>query len=190
MTLEGLLTNYARDWWLIALRGVLAVIFGALAFAWPAIALLALVTLWGAFALADGILSLIAAWRIRDAGRPLWPLILMGFLGVAVGVATFIWPGITAIALLMFIAFWAIVTGILQIVMAIRLRREIQNEWLLGLAGALSVAFGVIMIARPGAGAVAVVWVIAAYAVFFGLLLIALAFKLRRLGGVVAAARA
>lgn len=183
MALEGLLTNYSRDWWLIALRGVLAVLFGVLAFAWPGVALIALVTLWGAFALADGILSLIAAWRLRDAGRPSWPLILIGLLGIAVGVATFIWPGITAIVLLMFIAFWALVTGILQIVMAIRLRKEIEGEWFLGLSGALSVVFGVLMIARPGAGALAVIWIVAAYAIFFGLLLIALGFRLRRLSG-------
>jgi uncharacterized membrane protein HdeD (DUF308 family) len=183
MALEGLLGVYSRDWWVFVLRGGLAVLFGVLAFAWPGIALLALVTLWGAFALADGVLSLIAAFRIRRQGRPSWPLILIGFLGIAVGVATFIWPGITAIALLVFIAFWALVTGILQIVMAIRLRKEIENEWFLGLAGALSVVFGILMIARPGAGALAVAWIIGAYAVFFGVLLIALGFRLRRLSG-------
>jgi uncharacterized membrane protein HdeD (DUF308 family) len=181
MVLEGLVALYSRDWWMFVLRGVLAVLFGVLAFAWPAIALLALVTLWGAFTLADGVLSLIAAFRIRREGRPSWPLILIGLLGIAVGVLTFLWPGITALVLLTFIAVWALVTGILQIVMAIRLRKEIENEWLLGLAGALSVAFGIAMIARPGAGAVAVVWLIAAYAIFFGVLLIALGLRLRKL---------
>ena len=122
---------------------------------------------------------LIAAFRIRDSGRPLWPLILIGAAGVIAGILAIIWPGLTALVLLMFIAAWAIVIGVLQIVTAVRVRKEIHNEWLLGLSGALSLVFGGLMIAAPGAGALAMIWIIGAYAVFFGVLLIAAGFRLR-----------
>ena len=168
-----------RHWWLVALRGALFVLFGVLAWIWPGPTILALVLLWGAFAIADGVIALITAFRIRDSGRPLWPLILMGVVDVIAGVLAITWPHITALVLLMFIAAWAIVMGVLQIVTAIRVRKEIQNEWLLGLAGALSIVFGVLMLVAPGAGALAMIWVIGAYAVFFGALLLAAGFRLR-----------
>lgn len=179
MTEEALLTQFGRAWWLVALRGVAAVVFGVLAFVWPAVTILALVVLWGAYALADGILSFIAAFRVRERSKPMWALLLIGVLGVAAGIVTFLWPGITALALLMLIAAWAFVTGIFQIVAAIRLRKEIKHEWLLALSGALSVAFGVLMLLSPGAGALAMLWVIAAYAIVFGVLLIVLGFRLK-----------
>ncbi len=168
-----------RHWWLVALRGALFVVFGILAWIWPGPTVLALVLLWGAFAIADGVIALITAFRIRDSGRPLWPLVLIGLAGVIAGVLAVAWPGVTALVLLMFIAAWAIVIGVLQIVTAIRIRKEIHNEWLLGLAGALSIVFGVLMIASPGAGALAMIWVIGAYAVFAGALLIAAGLRLR-----------
>lgn len=168
-----------RYWWLVVLRGVLAVAFGVLAWVWPVPTLFALVLLWGAFALADGVIALISAFRMRDSGRPLWPFVLMGVAGIAAGVLAIVWPGITALVLLMLIAAWASVIGVLQIVTAIRIRKEIHNEWLLGLAGALSIVFGVIMFAAPGAGALAMIWVIGAFAVFFGVLMIAAGFKLK-----------
>jgi uncharacterized membrane protein HdeD (DUF308 family) len=168
-----------RHWWLVALRGALSVVFGVLAWIWPGPTVLALVLLWGAFAIADGVVALIAAFRIRDSGRPLWPMILIGAAGVIAGILAIIWPGLTALVLLMFIAAWAIVIGVLQIVTAVRIRKEIRNEWLLGLSGALSIVFGVLMIAAPGAGALAMIWIIGAYAVFFGVLLIAAGFRLR-----------
>ena len=179
MTEEGLLTQFGRAWWLLALRGVAAVVFGVLAFIWPGVTILALVILWGAYALADGILALIAAFRVREGGKPMWALLLIGVLGVAAGIVTFLWPGITALALLMLIAAWAFVMGIFQIIAAIRLRKEIAHEWLLGLSGVLSVVFGVLMVLSPGAGALAVLWVIAAYSIVFGALLIFLGFRLK-----------
>ena len=179
MTEEGLLTQFGRAWWLLALRGVAAVVFGVLAFIWPGVTILALVILWGAYALADGILALIAAFRVREGGKPMWALLLIGVLGVAAGIVTFLWPGITALALLMLIAAWAFVMGIFQIIAAIRLRKEIAHEWLLGLSGVLSVIFGVLMVLSPGAGALAVLWVIAAYSIVFGALLIFLGFRLK-----------
>ncbi len=175
-----MLEHLSRNWGWVVLRGVAAVLFGVLAFVWPGITLAALVIVWGAYALADGILSLIAAYRIRDQGKPFWSLVVVGLLGIAAGIVTFIWPGMTALVLLMFIAAWAVVMGIFQIIAAIRLRKEIQNEWLLALSGALSVLFGIIMFVAPGAGALAVIWVIGAYAIVFGVLLIWLGLRLKK----------
>jgi uncharacterized membrane protein HdeD (DUF308 family) len=175
-----MLEHLGRNWSWVVLRGVAAVLFGILAFAWPGITLAALVIVWGAYALADGILALVAAYRVRDQGKPFWSLVIVGLLGIAAGIVTFIWPGMTALLLLMFIAAWAVVMGIFQIVAAIRLRKEIQNEWLLGLSGVLSVLFGIIMFVQPGAGALAVIWVIAAYAMVFGILLIWLGLRLKK----------
>jgi uncharacterized membrane protein HdeD (DUF308 family) len=170
-----------RNWWALALRGLLAVLFGILAIAWPGIALGALVLLFGAYALVDGVLSIAAAVVGRTSGMPWWALLLEGVLGIATGIVTFAWPGITGIVLLYLIAAWAIFTGILEIVAAIQLRKEIQGEWLLALSGVLSVVFGLLLVARPGAGAVAVAWLIGAYAIVFGVLLMTLGFRLRSL---------
>ncbi len=175
-----MLEHLSRNWGWIVLRGVAAVLFGVLAFLWPGITLAALVIVWGAYALVDGVLSLIAAYRIRDQGKPFWSLVIVGLLGIAPGIVTFIWPGMTALVLLMFIAAWAVVMGVFQIIAAIRLRKEIQNEWLLALSGVLSVLFGIIMFVAPGAGALAVIWVIGAYAIIFGVLLIWLGLRLKK----------
>jgi uncharacterized membrane protein HdeD (DUF308 family) len=172
-------SDLGRNWGWIVVRGIAAVIFGVLALVLPGITLAALVLLWGAYALADGIIALIAAFRIRDRGKPFWALVVVGILGVAAGILTFIWPGMTAIVLLAFIAAWSLVMGIFQIIAAVRLRKSIENEWLLGLSGLLSIIFGVLMLINPGAGALAVIWVIGAYAIVFGVLLIALGLKLR-----------
>jgi uncharacterized membrane protein HdeD (DUF308 family) len=180
MPQTALLGYLGREWGWIALRGALAILFGIVALLMPGITLAALVLVWGAYALIDGALALIAAFRVRDSGRPMWPFLVIGILSIGAGILTFMWPGLTALVLLMLIAVWAIFTGIFQIVAAIRLRKEIDNELLLGLSGALSVVFGLLMIARPGAGALAVVWIIGFYAMFFGALLIAVAFKVRR----------
>jgi len=175
----------ARGWWTLALRGTLALVFGIVAFMWPGITLLTLVLLWGAYALVDGVMALIAGFRLRHQGWPFWQLIVVGLLDLGAGIMAFVNPALTAVALLLLIAGWAIVTGLLEIAAAIRLRREIDHEWLLGLAGALSILFGLVMIARPGVGALAVVWAIAGYAVLFGVLLIALGFRLRRLASAI-----
>jgi len=176
-----MLEYLGRNWGWIAFRGVVAVLFGVLAFAWPGITLAALVIVWGAYALADGVLALIAAWQVRDQGKPFWSLVVVGLLGIAAGVVTFMWPAITALTLLMIIAAWAVVMGIFQIVAAVRLRKVIQGEWWLGLSGLLSVIFGIAMFAQPGAGALAVIWVIGAYAILFGFLLIVLGLRLKQL---------
>jgi len=174
-----MLTLYARTWWVMALRGLIAIIFGVLTLIWPEIAVEALVLLFGAYVLVDGIFAIISAIGGRKEHRQWWLVLLEGIAGVAFGVITIGWPRITTVVLLLLIAGWAVATGILQIVAAILLRKELKSEWLLILGGILSLVFGVLLAIQPQAGAIALVWLIGAYAVVFGVLLIALAFRLR-----------
>jgi uncharacterized membrane protein HdeD (DUF308 family) len=173
-----------RNWSLIALRGLAALLFGLLTLFYPALTLAALVLIFGAYAIADGLFTVVAVLANRR-GQPHWvaPLI-NGVLSVAVGILTFIYPGVTALVLLYFIAAWALIGGITQIVAAIRLRKVISGEWVLVLAGVLSVLFGVALFLFPGAGALAVTLWIGAYATAFGILLIVLGFRLRSWGRV------
>jgi uncharacterized membrane protein HdeD (DUF308 family) len=172
-------TILARYWWMILLRGILAILFGLLVFAWPGITLLSLVFLFGFYALADGIANVVTAIGGRGEQEHWWVLLLLGVAGGALGILTFLNPGLTALALLFYIAVWAIVTGVLQIVAAVRLRREIEGEFWLALAGAASVGLGLLLLARPGEGALAVLWIIGFYAILFGVVLLILAFKAR-----------
>src|SRR5262245_592753 len=171
----------SRNWWVILLRGLAGICFGIITFIAPGISLAALVLVWGAYALADGILELVSAVRRRGEDR-WWLLVVEGLVGIAAGVVTFMWPGITAIVLLYVIAAWALVTGALEIAAAIRLRKVIANEWLLALSGLASLVFGIVLFLFPGAGALAVIVWIGAYALVFGALVVALAFRLRSLG--------
>ena len=174
-----ILAGLAKNWWLILLRGLCAILFGILTFAWPGVTLFTLVILYGAFAFADGILSLIAAVR-GGAPAPRWWLALVGILGIAVGILTVLWPGITGIVLLFFIAGWAIANGVMEIIGAIRLRKEIDDEWWLIGSGVLSVLFGIMIALRPGAGALALVFVIGTFAIIYGVMLVAFALRLRQ----------
>jgi uncharacterized membrane protein HdeD (DUF308 family) len=178
---QGLLRSLAENWWLLLLRGFAAIAFGVLAFFWPGLTLITLTWLWGAYALSDGIIAIGAAFNASggDAG-PRWWLGLSGVVSILAGVVAFWYTGMTTLVLLMFIAVWAVIIGATQIWGAIALRRALQNEWLLILNGALSIAFGVILMAQPGTGALAVAWMIAWYAMLFGCLYIALAFRLRK----------
>ncbi len=169
----------AQSWWLFALRGVAAIIFGVLAFVSPGATILALVLVFGIYAVVDGGLAVIAAFQMRGAVDRWWVVLLEGLAGIVVGIIAIVYPQITAGALLLLIAFWAVFTGIMEIIAAIRLRREINNEWSLILAGVLSVILGVILVAYPAAGAVGLVWAIGAYAVLFGVMMLYLAFRLR-----------
>jgi len=168
-----------RNWWLLLLRGIAAIAFGVLAWAMPQVSIAALVLLFGAYALVDGVLAVATAIAGTGDREQRWLVGLWGLVGIGAGIITFIAPDVTALALLFYIAIWAIATGVLEIAAAIRLRKEIEGEWILGLAGLASVAFGVALVAKPGPGALAVVWLIATYAVAFGILLIILAFKAR-----------
>jgi uncharacterized membrane protein HdeD (DUF308 family) len=176
-----MLSIFARNWWVLALQGVTAVLLGILALVWPYQTLLALVILFGAFMLVDGVLTLAGALAWRKWNQGWWAVALAGVAGIIVGVLTFVWPGMTGLVLLYLIAAWAITTGILEIVAAIELRRVIEGEWLMVLSGILSVVLGVLLVAFPGAGALGLAWLIGIYALVDGLLLIALAFRLRGL---------
>jgi uncharacterized membrane protein HdeD (DUF308 family) len=170
----------AERWWLLLLRGIAAIIFGVLAFVWPGLTLLTLVIIYGAYALLDGVLALVAAFMGGAKPIPTWWLVIVGVLGIAAGLVTFLWPGVTALVLLVFIAVWSIARGLFEIIGAIQLRKEIDNEWLLILAGAMSVVFGILILLWPGAGALALIWLIGAYAIIFGALLVGFALRLRR----------
>lgn len=176
---EGLVSALARYWWAIALRGAFAILFGILSFAWPEITVVVLVALFGAWALVDGILLLVAAWRRAGAGRTWWPPLLEGLLGIGAAAVTFFWPDITALALLYVIGAWAIVSGVLEIAAAVAMRKVIDNEVWLGLAGLAGIVFGVIVLLFPGAGALGIVWLIATYAIVFGVFLVMLGLRLR-----------
>ncbi len=169
----------AQNWWLVLLRGIAGIIFGVLAFAWPGITLLTLIIFYGAYALMDGIFAIGAAIR-GDAPQSRWWLILIGILGIAAGLLTFLWPGLTAFVLAIFIGVWSLIHGIFEIIGAIKIRKEIDNEWWLILSGALSVLFGLVMLFMPGAGALALIWVIGSYAIIFGALLVAFSFRLKK----------
>ena len=173
-----MLSVYTSSWWALLLRGIAAVLFGVLAFVWPGITLTVLVLLWGAYAFVDGAFAIAAGIRSHVENRRWWVLLLEGILGVAAGIVAFAVPGITALVLLMLIAAWAIVTGVFEIVAAIQMRKYIKGEWLLILAGIASILFGVLLFINPGAGALAVIWLIAAYAIVFGVILIALSLRL------------
>jgi uncharacterized membrane protein HdeD (DUF308 family) len=168
-------------WWLFLLRGIAAVAFGLLSFLWPGVTLLTLVLFFGIYALVDGVLSLVSATASRSSPTPRWWLVIYGLLGVAAGIATFVWPGMTALLLLIFIASWAIAIGFFLIYGGIRLRKEIEGEWLLILTGVISILAGILMFVVPGASALALVWLVASYAILFGILTIGFAFRLRRL---------
>jgi uncharacterized membrane protein HdeD (DUF308 family) len=178
---QSILSVVTGNWWVLALRGVLAVLFGLLALIAPIATLTVLVLFWGAFALVDGIFAIIAAFRVAG-GRGRWWLIIEGVLGILAGIVTFLYPGLTALVLLYIIAFWAILIGIMRIVTAISLRREIQNEWLMILGGALTVIFGILLIVLPGPGLLSLTWLIGIWALIFGIALIALAFRVRKMG--------
>lgn len=170
----------SRYWWALVLRGIAALTFGVLAFAWPGISLQALVLLFGAYALVDGILSVAAAIRGRGVTENWGLFLLQGLLGIGLGVLTWLAPGATAVAILLYIAAWALVTGVLEIVAAIHLRREIEGEFWLGLSGLLSISFGMLVLAFPTAGALGLIWLIGSYAIIFGVSLIALGLRVRR----------
>lgn len=163
-----------QHWWVVLLRGVLAILFGMMAYAWPGVTLAILVLFWGAYALIDGVFEVVAGIRGKWGA-----LVFLGALGIVAGVVAFVWPGLTASALVWVFAFWAIVAGVLQVSAAIRLRREIQGEWLWIVSGVCTVLLGVLLMLYPGAGALSVIWLIASLAVAWGILLVVLAFKLK-----------
>jgi uncharacterized membrane protein HdeD (DUF308 family) len=178
-----MLGQLSRNWWVFVLRGIVAILFGVLAFLRPGITLEALILLFAFWALFDGIFALIGSIGAAEAKEPWWPLVLIGLLGIAAGILTFRYPGVTALALLFVIAFWSIFRGIIEIVAAVRLRELIQGEWWFILGGIASIAFGVLIVMYPGSGLLAVVWLIGLYAVIFGITQIMLGFRLKGVAG-------
>jgi uncharacterized membrane protein HdeD (DUF308 family) len=174
---QPILPTLATNWWALLLRGIAAVLFGLAALFWPGLTLFVLIVFFGAYTLVDGTFAIVAG--LRGSGSRRWLLLAEGVLGVLAGLIAFFWPGITALVLLYVIVAWAIFTGILKVVMAIWLRREIENEWLMVLSGVLSVLFGVILAVLPGVGLLSLVWLIGIYALIFGVALIVLGFRVR-----------
>jgi uncharacterized membrane protein HdeD (DUF308 family) len=168
-----------RSWWMLALRGALAVAFGVLAVLWPDATLLLLVALFAAWMLLSGAAATYASLKYRRADKAWWLVLLLGLVSFAAGVIAVLDPHMTILALVLLMGANALVTGALEIVMAVRLRKVIEREWLLALAGAVSVAFGVLVVLFPAAGALALVWLVSFYAVVTGALLLTLAFRAR-----------
>jgi len=176
---SGMVQVLARNWWALALRGVFAIIFGLIALINPGLTLYALVILFGAYSLVDGVFGVAAAVRAAEAHNRWGWLLVSGIAGILTGIIAFVVPGAVALVLLYFIAAWALVTGVLELLAGFRLRGHLANEWLLLLGGAASIIFGVLLIVQPGAGALALLWLIGIYALIFGVLVLVLAFRLR-----------
>jgi uncharacterized membrane protein HdeD (DUF308 family) len=170
---------WGAHWWLLLLRGALAIIFGILAFTKPGLALAGIILGFGIYALVDGVFALIAAFRGWKDREDRWMLVLEGVVGIWAGIVTLNSPAITAIVLVFVIAGWAMATGVLKIVQAVRLRKVIEGEFWLGLSGVLSIVFSFFLLLMPGAGILGLVWYIATFAIVFGAMLVILSFKLR-----------
>ena len=170
----------ASRWGWVVFRGVIGVLFGLVAFARPGAMAFSMVLVFGCYAFVSGIATVIAAARSGRAGDSWGAMLIEGLLAIAIGAIAVLWPASTALAFVWAIAVWAIASGVLEIVSAVRLRKLIAHEWALGIAGALSIAFGALMLYRPVAGGLAVVWWLGAYALMFGVMMIVLGFRLRR----------
>jgi uncharacterized membrane protein HdeD (DUF308 family) len=169
----------SRYWWAYVARGIVAILFGILAYAWPGITLATLIIFFGAFAFLDGIFLIIKTIGNWGGREDRWLLLLEGLLGIGIGLLTFVAPGVTTLVLVFYIAVWSLSTGVLEIATAIRLRKEIQGEGWLILSGIASIIFALLLMVFPGVGALGLIWLIALYAIIFGILLLALGFKLR-----------
>jgi uncharacterized membrane protein HdeD (DUF308 family) len=171
-----------RNWWVLVVRGLVAILFGILAFIVPGLTLAVLVALVGAYLLVDGVAMLVALVRGDPvARRSAWSVGIIGVLGIAAGIIAFIWPEITALSLLYVTSAWAIVMGVFQLVAAIRLRREIEGELWLGLGGLISIAFGILLVVNPGAGLLSLTWLVGVWAILFGIANLVLGWRLREL---------
>ena len=168
-----------KHWWQVAVRGLIALLFGIMLLAWPGVSLFIFAILFGAFAFVDGIFTLVAAVNYKaGAGQRTW-LFARGILGIIVGIVTFFWPAITELALVLLIGAWALVTGIMELNFAFRSVRETGSKWLFAVSGILSIILGILLLVRPIAAIIAVIWIIGAYAVIAGIVLIVLGFRLR-----------
>lgn len=174
-----MLTTVCKRWWVLMVRGIAAILFGICAIAWPGITLLYLVALFGIFSIVDGAAALVLGFRGEADGTVWWTMVTLGVLAIAAGITAFAWPGVTLLVLATIIAISAMVRGAFEIFAAITLRKEIDDEWILGLSGAMSVIFGALIMFRPGAGLLALTLLIGAYMLALGVFAIALALRLR-----------
>lgn len=175
-----MLLMYGKYWWSFVIRGILATLFGLIAVALPGITLEVLTLLLAAFLVADGILSFAASFQGRQMGVTWGYLLCEGLAGIFIGLFTLVWPSITVLAVILTIGLWALITGVFELLAAVKLRDEIEGEWLLGLGGVLSILFSVLLFVNPGMGAVAIVWMIAGYGILFGVSLIFLGLRLKK----------
>lgn len=166
--------------WMLMLRGGIAIAFGVLAVLWPGLTLLVLVGLFAAYALLGGIVSIAAAFRLRRTDSKWWLPLLLGAISVAAGVYAVVAPSVTALVLVVVMGVNAILTGALDVAMSVRLRRAVRGYWLQLLGGVASILFGVLVIAAPGAGALAMVWLISFYTILAGVLLFGVGWRMRR----------
>jgi uncharacterized membrane protein HdeD (DUF308 family) len=174
------LPSETGHWWALALRGAIAILFGLAALLRPDIALEALILLFGAYALVDGVFAIVGVFGGTRGGTPRWLLLIEGIASILAGLIALVLPGLAAVALLYLIAAWAVITGVFEIASAIRLRQEIRGEWALIVGGALSIVFGVILaVIGPVAGLLSLIWLIGIYAVAFGILMLITAFQVR-----------
>ena len=176
---RNMLDVLSRYWWAYVVRGIVAILFGILAYAWPGITLATLIIFFGAFAFVDGIFLIIKTIGNWGGREDRWLLLLEGLLGIGIGLLAFLAPGVTTLVLVFYIAVWSLSTGVLEIATAIRLRKEIQGEGWMILSGIASIIFALLLMVFPGVGALGLIWLIALYAIIFGVMLILLGFKLR-----------
>ncbi|HEX5809067.1 MAG TPA: HdeD family acid-resistance protein [Anaerolineales bacterium] len=172
--------NLSKNWWLLVLRGVMAILFGMAAFLMPGIAWLSLILLFGVYAVVDGVFAMLSGVISSKYSPRWWVFLLEGIVSVAAGVIALLRPDLAGTVLILLIAAWAVVTGILEIAAAIRLRREITNEWMLGFGGFVSIVLGVVLFLQPTAGGLIITLMIGVYALIFGILLVVLGFRLRK----------
>jgi len=174
-----MVASLSRNWWLVVLRGVLAILFGLSAFIWPGITLLTLIVIFGVYAIVDGVLAIITGFSRTKESPRWWTFLVEGLISIGAGIVALVWPSLATLVLIYLIAFWAVFTGILEIAAAVRLRHEIDNEWFLALGGVLSIGLGILLFLQPAAGSLAIIWMIAGYALIFGILLVILGIRLR-----------
>ncbi len=168
-----------RHWWALVLRGILAVIFGILVLVWPGIALASLVLVIGVYFFVDGLFAVAGSLTHREHYQHWWLTLIEGIIGIIAGIVAFVYPGLTAFTLLYIIGFWAILTGVFEVLAAFRLREVIHKEWILALVGIVSLLFGLFILFFPGEGALAILGIIAGYAILSGVLMILLGIRLR-----------
>jgi uncharacterized membrane protein HdeD (DUF308 family) len=185
-----MIAEAARHWWALAIRGALAILIGLIAFIMPGAFALGIAVLFGVFMLLNGIFATYAGIQARNTVRHWWAFLLEGLTGIVAGLLTILFPLLGVLVFIYFIAAWALITGLMQIMAAIRLREQIEGEWRMALSGVLSIVFAVLLAIWPESGAIAVSWLIGAYAILFGVILLALAFHLKGLNDRTAPGRA